>query len=46
MVKSRTLTSYTYNEDIAEEISNAIYKDYYPVFIDLQKKFKELEKKE
>ncbi|MCD6584475.1 MAG: nucleotidyltransferase substrate binding protein [Desulfobacteraceae bacterium] len=45
MIKSRTLTSHTYIEDIAEEISDAIYKDYYPVFIDLQKKFKKLEKK-
>ena len=46
MIKSRTLTSHTYIEDIAEEISDAVYKDYYPVFIDLQKKFKKLEKKE
>lgn len=46
MVKSRTLTSHTYNEEIAEEISDAIYKEYYPVFTELQKKFKELKNKE
>lgn len=46
MVKSRALTSHTYNEEIAEEIADAIYKEYYPVFIGLQKVFKELEIKE
>lgn len=46
MVKSRTLTVHTYNEDTAEEISNAIFNSYYHEFIKLQKKFKELEKKE
>jgi nucleotidyltransferase substrate binding protein (TIGR01987 family) len=46
MVKSRTLTSHTYNEGLAEEISDAIYKEYYHLFIELQKKFIELEKKE
>jgi len=40
MVKSRTLTSHTYNEEIAEEISDAIIKDYYSEFIQLHKKFK------
>ena len=46
MVKSRTLTSHTYNEEIAEEISDAIYKDYHSEFIELQKKFMSLKKKE
>ena len=46
MVKSRILTSHTYNEEIAEEISDAIYKEYYPVFVELQKKFMSLKKKE
>ena len=46
MVKSRTLTSHTYNEEIAEEISDAIYEQYYPAFIELQKRFLELEDKE
>jgi nucleotidyltransferase substrate binding protein (TIGR01987 family) len=46
MVKSRTLTSHTYNEEIAEEIADAIYKEYYPMFIALQKILKELEIKE
>ena len=46
MVKSRTLTSHTYNEEIAEEIADAIYKDYYPAFMELQKQFISLKKKE
>jgi nucleotidyltransferase substrate binding protein (TIGR01987 family) len=45
MVKSRTLTSHTYNEELAKEISDAIYKNYYPEFIKLQQKFKRLGKK-
>lgn len=36
----------TVDEEIAKEISDAIYKDYYSVFIELQKRFKELEEKE
>ncbi|MGB9499509.1 MAG: nucleotidyltransferase substrate binding protein [Dissulfuribacterales bacterium] len=46
MIKSRTLSSHTYNEEIAEEISDAICKDYYSEFIELQKKFMSLKKKE
>ena len=46
MMKSRTLTSHTYNEEIAEEIADAIYKDYYPAFMELQKQFISLKKKE
>lgn len=46
MVKSRTLTSHTYNLEIAEDISDAIYNEYYPEFMELQKRFKELEDKE
>ena len=46
MIKSRNKSSHTYNEEIAEEISDAIYKEYYPVFVELQKKFMSLKKKE
>ncbi len=46
MVKSRILTSHTYNEEVAEEISKAICKEYHSEFIELQKIFRGLEKKE
>jgi len=46
MVKSRTLTLHTYNEEIAEEIAQAVFKDYYDEFLALRKKLSELEKKE
>ena len=35
MIKSRVLTSHTYNEDVAEDISNKIVTQYYPEFIRL-----------
>ncbi len=35
MVKDRTLTTYTYNEEIAEKISKAVFQDYYPEFVKL-----------
>ena len=43
MIKSRTLTSHTYNEDIAAQIAQAIVAEYYPLFADLQKTFTRLE---
>jgi nucleotidyltransferase substrate binding protein (TIGR01987 family) len=46
MVKSRALTSHTYNEDTAVEISIAIISNYYPEFIALHKRFLGLEKRE
>ena len=46
MIKSRTLTAHTYNEEIAEEIANAVFNIYYPEFVKLQKKLKELENKD
>ncbi len=46
MIKSRTLTSHTYNEEIAEEIVTAILSDYYNEFVKLQERFHELKKKE
>ncbi len=42
MIKSRISTSHTYNEHAAEEVSNAIIKNYYQEFIKLRKKFREL----
>jgi len=39
MIKSRVLTSHTYNEDVADEISSKILADYYPEFIRLQMRF-------
>jgi hypothetical protein len=38
MVKSRTLTSHTYNEETAEEILVSIRNHYFLEFISLQKK--------
>lgn len=38
MVKSHTLTSHTYNEEIAHEISTAIVKDYYREFVNLKER--------
>jgi len=35
MIKSRVLTSHTYNEDVAEDISSKIVTQYYPEFIRL-----------
>jgi len=32
MIKSRTLTSHTYNEDIARQIACDITEKYYPEF--------------
>jgi len=36
MIKSRVLTSHTYNEDVADDISKKIVDEYYPEFIRLQ----------
>jgi nucleotidyltransferase substrate binding protein (TIGR01987 family) len=36
MIKSRVLTSHTYNEDVADDISSRIVAEYYPEFIRLQ----------
>jgi len=46
MIKSRTLTSHTYNEDTAREISSDIVKSYYGEFLKLQHKLNELKEKE
>lgn len=36
MIDSRVKTSHTYNEELADEIASAIFKDYHPLFIQLQ----------
>ncbi|MBM3130135.1 MAG: nucleotidyltransferase [Chloroflexi bacterium] len=36
MLKSRTLTSHTYNEDLAEKIAAAITKHYFSEFVTLR----------
>ncbi|MFH1428604.1 MAG: nucleotidyltransferase substrate binding protein [Candidatus Margulisiibacteriota bacterium] len=46
MIKSRALTSHTYNEGTAEEIANAIINNYYKEFIKLHNKLKEIEKEQ
>lgn len=46
MIKSRTLTSHTYNEELASEISVAISDTYYREFIILLNKLSYLEEKE
>lgn len=45
MIKSRTLTSHTYNEDLADQIVTVILNSYYREFVELQKKLKALAEK-
>ncbi len=42
MVKSRSLTSHTYNADTAREVVQAILNGYYQEFIQLKKKLNEI----
>ncbi|MGB9750737.1 MAG: nucleotidyltransferase [Roseiflexus castenholzii] len=35
MIKSRALTSHTYNEEIAQQVASAIVNQYYPEFVRL-----------
>ena len=46
MVKSRTLTSHTYNEDTAKEIADAIVNNYFDQFTNLEEKFHAIKEKE
>ena len=39
MIQSRTLTTHTYNEDLAHKIADAIFKQYFPQFVKLHDKF-------
>jgi nucleotidyltransferase substrate binding protein (TIGR01987 family) len=36
MIQSRNLSSHTYNKQTAEELVNAIVKQYFPLFVELQ----------
>ena len=42
MIKSRVLTSHTYNEDVADDISTKIVTQYYAEFIRLHLRLKAL----
>ena len=44
MVKSRSLTSHTYNEDVAENITASIVSSYFPSFVALKEKLDQLRK--
>ena len=46
MIKSRVLTSHTYNEEIANAIAHSIVTAYYREFVLLQAKFEALSKKQ
>ena len=39
MLQSRNKTSHTYNEETAEEITQAVLTRYYSMFVELQEKF-------
>lgn len=42
MIKSRTLTTHTYNQEVADAIADAVFKTYYPEFTRLEKTFQSL----
>jgi nucleotidyltransferase substrate binding protein (TIGR01987 family) len=42
MLKSRNMTSHTYNEEIAEEVCQAVKEKYYSLFKELEAKFESL----
>lgn len=44
MIKSRTLTAHTYNEDIANKVADAIRNEYYGLFSDLRNRLMDREK--
>lgn len=46
MIKSRNLTSHTYNEDTANEVFTKIIADFLPCFLDLEKELEQQIKKE
>jgi len=45
MIKSRTLTTHTYNEDIAEEVCIDIVNKYYPEFVAFRAKLQKFKDK-
>lgn len=42
MIKSRNLTSHTYNKSVSTEIEEKILNEYYDCFLQFQKKFEQL----
>jgi nucleotidyltransferase substrate binding protein (TIGR01987 family) len=44
MIESRTLTSHTYNEDVAKDIADKIFNRYFPEFQTLRTKMESLRK--
>lgn len=42
MIKSRNMTSHTYNEETTKKIIKAITSDYHPAFLSLEKRLEEL----
>jgi nucleotidyltransferase substrate binding protein (TIGR01987 family) len=42
MIKSRTMTSHTYNEEVAQKISSDIIEKYFPEFVMLKAKMESL----
>ncbi len=42
MIKSRNMTSHTYDEEVTKEIVVAIKSNYYNCFVEFEKKLKEL----
>ena len=42
MVRSRTLTSHTYNEEIAKQIASAVSQQYFPQFVKIHEKLQSL----
>jgi nucleotidyltransferase substrate binding protein (TIGR01987 family) len=46
MIESRTMTSHTYNEEIADEIAKAVLEEYFLLFSDLFQTMENLFRKE
>ncbi|MFO7988894.1 MAG: nucleotidyltransferase substrate binding protein [Thermodesulfobacteriota bacterium] len=46
MIKSRSLTTHTYNQEVADAIADAIFNTYYTEFARLEKTFQALKNKE
>jgi nucleotidyltransferase substrate binding protein (TIGR01987 family) len=42
MIKSRNLSSHTYNPEVAEQIARQVIARYHPLFLEFQKKMQEL----
>lgn len=38
MIQSRVLTSHTYSQEIADQVATAVLREYYPLYLALEKK--------